>query len=95
MNKKIIITGCFLLFMLVAITLASAIETNTHIKKKNSPLYSIRIKRAISEKIDRILENIKTRFLGERIFFHQFTWLKNNLDENPTPGGWSVNKIKQ
>ena len=69
MSIKITIIGCILLFMLVAISLASAIEINTDLEKKESPLYRIRTRNAIGEKLTNIIETIKTKFLGDRIFF--------------------------
>ena len=73
MNKKILIISILAVLMLVTISLASATNTNTtNTEKKESPLWTIRTKRAISEKINNIIENIKTKFLGERIFFLPF-----------------------
>ena len=70
MNKKILIISILAFFMLVAISFSSAVSTNTETyKKKESPLYRIRARRAITEKINEIVEDIKTRFIGERIFF--------------------------
>ena len=74
--------------MLLVITFASAINSNiTAVEKKESPLYNIRTGLAIGEKISQILENIKTKFLGERIFFIPLKWIKNlnpNINRNPT-----------
>jgi hypothetical protein len=72
MNKKITIIGCVVLFMLVTIPLVSAITQNTDIEKKDSPLYGIRAKRATGEKISKIFEKIKARFLEERVFYLPF-----------------------
>ena len=73
MNKKILSISILAIFLLVAISFASAVGTNTSdAEKKESPLYGIRTKRAIGEKIGNILENIKTKFLGERMFFLRF-----------------------
>ena len=56
--------------MLLTISFASAINTNTtDFEQKESPLYKIRTKRAIGEKITNIVENFRTKFLGERIYF--------------------------
>jgi hypothetical protein len=76
MNKKILLFSIVSVFMLVAISYAAAINT-TNTEKKDSPLYRIRTKRAITEKISEIIENIKTRFLGNRIFFLPLQRLKN------------------
>jgi hypothetical protein len=76
MKKKILIVSIFGIFMLVAISFASAVTTNTiNDNKKDSPLYRIRTKTAIREKINKIIDNIKTRFLGERVFFVPFYWI--------------------
>ena len=69
MNKKRTIIGCVLLFMLVALPFVSAVTQNTDVEKKDSPLYRIRTRFAINEKISNIVEKIKTKFLGERMFF--------------------------
>ena len=70
MNKKILLISILSFLMLLTISFASAINTNTtDIERKESPLYRIRIRRAIGEKITIIIENIRTKFLGERIFF--------------------------
>ena len=42
MKKKILITSILAVFMLLAITLVSAINTSTPVKKKESPLFGIR-----------------------------------------------------
>jgi len=76
MNKKIMIGSILAVFMLVAISVISSAETNINVEKKESPLFSIRKSRAISEKITSIIENIKTRFLGDRIFFLSFPLLR-------------------
>ena len=74
MKKKLVILGISAVLMLVTISFASAINTNTAttIEKTESPLYKIRTSLAIKEKIGQILENIKTRFIGERLFFIPF-----------------------
>ena len=51
--------------MLVAITMVSALNTKLNVEAKESPLFGIKNKKAIGEKI----ENIKTSFLERRIFF--------------------------
>ncbi len=68
MNKKILIFGVLAALMLVTITYASAV-TQTQTTRKESPLFSIRTKIAIGERLQTIKETIKTKFLGERIFF--------------------------
>ena len=65
--KKILGVGIMLLLTLVAISYATA-TSNVGVDKKESPLYRIRTKIAISEEIGKISDNIKTKFLGDRIF---------------------------
>ena len=36
---------------------------------KDSPLYRIRTEKAIGEKVSSLVENLKTKFLGERVFW--------------------------
>ena len=72
MNIKITTIGCLLIFMLVTISFASAIETNTENEKKDSPLYRVRTKQAVREKIGKIIENIKVNLFGERIIYSPF-----------------------
>ena len=81
MDKKITIIGCILIFILVTISFASAIETNT--EQKESPLYKLRTRRAIGEKINTIIENKKTRFLGDRTFFIPLSFLFRTDDPSP------------
>ena len=74
MDKKILLVCISAVLMLVTITYASAINTNdsdttTNIEKKDSPLYNIRTRLAIGEKISEIFKSIKSKFIGERIFF--------------------------
>jgi len=80
MNKKFVVLGILAVLMLLTISLASAINTQTNVEKKESPLYKIRTKLAIGEKISQIFQNIKIKFLGERLFLIPFQWLKNVLD---------------
>ena len=61
--------------ILLTVSIATAITpTDSKKQKGESPLYKIRTKNAIKEKI----QNIKTRFLGERIFFIPLMLLKSN-----------------
>jgi hypothetical protein len=69
MNKKILIISVLAVLMLVSISFVSAAEVNTDAEKKDSPLYGIRTRRAITEKIDDIVDNIRAKFIGERMFF--------------------------
>ncbi len=82
MKKKILIFSIITVLMLVTISFASAVNTEKS-TKKSSPLYSIRTKRAISqEKINNIKENIKTRFIRERIFFMPLLFKLNSQYNN-------------
>ena len=77
MKKITLLAGILLAFMLVTISFASAINTNvTNTERKESPLYKFRTRQAISEKLDYIIENIKTRFIGGRLFFVPIKLLK-------------------
>jgi len=58
--------------MLVSVSFVSSAEINTDVEKKDSPLWRIRSKQAITEKISNIVDNIKTKLFGERAFFLPF-----------------------
>jgi|GEM_PF-4928086 len=102
MNKKILIFGVLTTLMLVTISFATAIQT-TNTDKKESPLYGIRTRLAIGEKIQNLKETIKTRFIGDRLFFLPFKWqetmsknVRNRLNEKSVytdPCGFSVNAV--
>jgi len=72
MKKKILIGSIFAVFMLVSISfsVAAISSQSTAVEKKKdvSPLFGIRAKKAIGEK----LSSIKAKFLGERVFFRPF-----------------------
>lgn len=80
MNKKLLLISLLVVFTLVAISLTSVIGSNTvkPVEKKDSPLFGIRTRRATGDR----LENIKTRFIGERVFFLPLTWLRNRDDRS-------------
>ena len=87
MNKKILVVSILAVFTLVAISFATAVSSNT-VKtndKKESPLYSIRTRRAIGERLGKIIDYIKTRFLGDRLFFLPFQWLRDIIDDYQQP----------
>lgn len=84
MNKKILIFVVLATLMLVTITFATAIQT-TNTNKKESPLYKIRTKLAIGERI----QNLKTKFIGERIFFLPSLLLRNQPDQLSTTHQWT------
>ena len=57
MNKKILLVSILSFLMLLTISFASAIDINTSdVERKESPLFGIRTKRAITEKINDIIE---------------------------------------
>ena len=77
MNKKILVVSIFAVFMLLAIAFASTVTSDTSKpNQKESPLYGIRTRRAIKEKIGEMLR----RFVGERVFFLPFQWLRNKIE---------------
>jgi len=82
MNKKLLVVSILAVFMLVAISFASAVSSNTMSdEKRESPLFRIRIRKAIGERLDELKEAIKAKFIGERLFFLSFQWLKNREDQ--------------
>jgi hypothetical protein len=68
MNKKILIISFLAVIMMVTISYATAVNT-TDIENKESPLYRIRIQNIVKENIGRIVENLKIKLVGERMFF--------------------------
>lgn len=81
MNKKILILSMLAVFMLVAISYASAVSYNiTSDEQRESPLFRIRTRKAIGERLDELKEKLKARFIGERVFFLPFQWLMNRDD---------------
>jgi len=59
---------------LISVAISFAITANsnkTTIKKKESPLFRIRTKRAIREQ----LKDLTSRFIRQRIFFLPFQWI--------------------
>ena len=93
MKKKMIVIGLLVVFMMLTISFSTAVSTNgANTSKKESPLYRLRTTRATREKINVIIDNIKTRFFGERMFFIPIPWLRTEIDpypaESTTP--WKV-----
>jgi len=72
MNKKVFVMGLLAVLMLISISFVCSAEINSDIEKKESPLYIIRTRQAITEKLSIIVENVKTKFLSERLFFLPF-----------------------
>lgn len=88
MNKRILI-GCILVvFMLVAISMATAVSNEKNTEKKESPLFKTRTKQATGEKLSRFRENIKARFIGERIYLLPFLF-KNHRATLLTTHQWT------
>ena len=92
MNKKIVIVCVLAVFMLVAISYATAVETENNTKEKESPLFSIRTRTAIGEQMKNIKERIRARFTQNRLFFLlplasvQSPAIRNLLDSKTS--GW-------
>ena len=84
LNKKILVVSIIAVFILVAISFTSVVGLNTvkTANKKESPLYRIRTRRAIGERIGKIIDIIKTRFLGNRIFFIPLQFFRNYYKDN-------------
>jgi hypothetical protein len=82
MKKKILFVSVLAVVMLVGISFATAVNpsTTSNNKKKESPLFKIRTRHALGEKLIEMLKNFITKFLGERRFFLPFQWLKNRGD---------------
>ena len=83
MNKKILTISIVVVFMLLAISFASTVSSNTSKPiRKESPLFGIRTRRAVKEKIGEVIENIKTKYIGERVFFLPFQYLSLRLQND-------------
>ena len=82
MNKNIITLSVVSVFLLLAISFSAAVSSDitTTFKKRESPLFFIRTKRAIKTKIGTLMENIKAQFIGERVFFLPFQFLRDEDD---------------
>ena len=79
MKRKLRIGGIIVALMLVTIAFSTVVNSTSD-DQKESPLYKLRTRRAINEKIDDIIEDIKTKFIGERIFFIPFQWIRARYD---------------
>ena len=82
MNKKILFFGIAAVLLLTTISLASALDTSSEqtVEKKESPLFGIRAKKAIGEKIN----DLKPEFLSDRLFFLPFQHM-SKLKNSPIP----------
>jgi len=77
MNKKILIGSILAVLMLIAISFATTVSSNTASnERKESPLFRIRTRLAIGER----LKDLSTRFLRQRVFFLPIRWLSNGED---------------
>jgi len=80
MNKKLLvisILAVLAVFALVAISFASAVTINTQTtEKRESPLFKIRTRLAIGERI----KDLTTRFIKQRLFFLPFQFF-GNIDD--------------
>jgi len=78
MNKKLLVVSILAVFMLVAISYASAVSSNTTTdEQRESPLFRVRTRRAIGERLGELKEIIKAKFIGERVFFLPFLSLRD------------------
>ena len=71
MNKKIVLGSIAAVIMLMTISFATAVTTQ-NTQTRESPLYKIRTKLAIGERIQNLKANIKARFVGvvgDRLLF--------------------------
>ena len=85
MRKKIIIISVLAVFMLVAISFASAVDTATSAEKKESPLFKIRLQNAIRDKKQIVQERINNFFvklIGDRLFL-RIPLMKRDVDNGP------------
>ena len=79
MENKIKILGVLAICMLVTLSLTTVVSSNKTKDTKESPLYKIRAKRVISERLTNLIEQIKTKFIGDRMFFNLLEWFKTGL----------------
>ena len=93
MKKKIATISILTIFMLVTISYATALNT-TNTENKESPLYRIRTSRAITEKIGKVIENIKAKFLEKRVFYLPFQKLLTGEEPVTTQSGCTYDSFK-
>lgn len=85
MKNKILIIGVLAVFMLVTISMATAISTEKTDEKKESPLFKIRVQNAMQEKKQRVNErmhNFFVKLISDRIFLHT-PLIKRDVDNGP------------
>jgi hypothetical protein len=68
MKIKLIAVSILAVFLLITISIVSAVSSETTDEDKESPLYKIRTKLAIGERV----QNLITELSGERVFFLPF-----------------------
>ena len=68
-------------FLLLTISFATALHIQANDQKKESPLFEIRKDRALNQGIDNIIDNIKRKYLRERLFLSPVLRL-NDRDNN-------------
>ena len=76
MNKQMFVVSIIAVFLLISISFSTAVSSTTD-ENKETPLYRIRTRRAIGEKLEKIGDYIKTKFIGTRLFFIPFQWITN------------------
>ncbi len=79
MNKKLITISILAVLTLVGISLTSAVTTTKDNERKESPLYGIRTKLAIGEKLENLRANIEAKFTVGRVFWIPLQWQRNDL----------------
>ena len=67
-----------IVLMLVAISYATAVSSLND-EEKESPLYRIRSNKATAKDLGKIIQQIKTKFLGERLFLDVLKWVRTGL----------------
>ncbi len=72
MKKKLLIGGILVVFMLSMISFSTVVGSNNAEERNESPLFRIRTRKAIGERLGDLKETLKTRFIGERVFFLPF-----------------------
>ena len=93
MGKKMKIVGILVVCMLVTVSLTTVVSSNKSEDTKESPLYKIRTKQAIKEKIGNLLHQIKTKFFGDRVFFNVFDWFRTSMSsqlKGEKDPGWII-----
>ena len=77
MKSKLLVVSILAVFILLVISVVSVVGYNTSKPiRKESPLFGIRTRRVVKERIDEVIDNIKTKYVGERVFLLPFQWLR-------------------